>query len=844
MTNNVNIKAAVTTATIATIGATVLITGDANADELTNIQTGPSVSQDSTTRSESDKQTQYAAAQKDSADKLAELPTAEYAAQVEAEKQDLVGKQNTVNEAQTVVDSDQNKVDAAQTELDNAQDVTNNAQLDVDSSQSKVDEDTTSLNSANQTVSNIQDDINNQPEAIDSATNSVSNAQDQVTDAQEAVKYSQATVSNAQDTLNEDASALNNAQKDVNNAQKTVSNAESTTNDALATLDHAKGLQENANKVIDEDNNAIGTATANLQNESNKLNSIEPTIPYFPIATPSENDGKQAEGNTIQTESQLPVTLTKPANVKSTENNASYYGWYDYKNSQNLDTSSKISTSGMTNAQQQELANYALTLINNFREQNGLGPIHITNESQQGALQEMVERLAKGTSIIHNHFQSGTYFTENSYGGVLSSQNLGMNRVLPKTMLQAKTQVLNQLTAMAYQDGSSSWMHRDNLLSKDSEYGASNKMMFGAYFTPAGDYIYDFYSFNPSQQSKLTSNIDATVINNNPGYIANPAYTDQQAIVKQANQELTKVQQTLAKDKLAIANIQANIDSSQKAYDQASSDLSSAKEILASATNTLSVAQQKVDVDNANLQEAKSNLLSAQQNLDKAENTLTAAQDKLAFVSDTSRLQSALVEAKNAAEEAQKKLDTDKDSLTQSETNLSNAKANLKAIQVKFDLATTQLVNDKDILQKSQNELSDSQNAVLSARSNAQAVIDAETNKENSKLEKLYNDLFHHASNIDIPAMSNVSATSTDSNSSTPDAKYQLDNSQNKNMSSSEKTVIPLSGKKIYSVSTEAASILPSTGFSSDTSLSLIGLLFAGFASVSGLAAGKKKKLH
>lgn len=660
--------------------------------------------------------------------------TADEARSSEAAVQHLADKQASVSVASSNVAVAQSNADVANSALNSANDAVSLAQSNVATASSAVSSDQTAVSNASNSVQEIQSAITNQPSAIASASSDVNEKSEAVDDASTALNSANDTLAKDNHQAVADSQAVNVASSNASLANSSEAVAKSAADKTQAALDQANALQNNAASVITSDKQAINTAQDKLNQEENKLNNTPTSVASLPVATPAGTGSTITAANTIQEVNQLPDKLVKPDNADGHAYDPFYTNWYSYDGSTGLDASDIISASGMTDAQQQDLANYELTLINWFRAQNGLAPLHITNASQAAALVEMNKRLATANTK-NNHYTSDSYFADNSRGHVSIAQNLGMGKSTPRTMLEAKVQVLNALTAMAYQDGAQDWGHRDNLLiDSNKEYDSTAYTnVFGGYWTPEGDFLMDFYVMTPYavERSDMTVT-DNPYVNQNTGWIANPAYAKQQSVVNQAKANLANAQNQLTADTEHSRNAATLVEVAAKANSDAQSALNVATKAANQANSELETAKTKLQNALKTIETDKAKVTEATHALAIAKDNLANAQKKLALVSDSQALQTELAVRQQALKTANDQLREDESALANAQHNLEDALATQSVQKIAVQKAQNDLEDTKSELMKAQQDLDKANEAVASAGKAAQDAIDASNKAVNT----------------------------------------------------------------------------------------------------------------
>ena len=179
-------------------------------------------------------------------------------------------------------------------------------------------------------------------------------------------------------------------------------------------------------------------------------------------ATPAkQNDtsyetGSNSKKHQIQSNAQLPYKIKAPKITNKYQ--GVYYNYYGYKKTHKDRT--KIINGKLSAKQQKELADYAITLINSYRAKKKLKKLVFGSHIQQATvdLARVRNRENKGFNhVTFNHHELKPFAKRNLY---FSAENLGVIKTKKITILQAKVEILNMVTAMIYQDGASQDGHR------------------------------------------------------------------------------------------------------------------------------------------------------------------------------------------------------------------------------------------------------------------------------------------------------------------------------------------------------------------------------------------------
>ncbi|MBU7446946.1 MULTISPECIES: SEC10/PgrA surface exclusion domain-containing protein [Lactiplantibacillus] len=328
---------------------------------------------------------------------------------------------------------------------------------------------------------------------------------------QQAAKDKQ-TASNAKadQALNDAKSTASNVQSQA--VQQAHSDKETADKQAANDKDSAT-KQAQSGKVDGKYAQAVKDAQNQLTADTNTVNQANQNKTTAYVATPATSTADSLIGqHDIQSEKNLPTKITDPNLPNNIANNpeADAIGYYGY--TLNDDTSEKINGK-LTDSQQNELADYAITLINSWRKTQGLNPTQWTQQSQDAAIE--VTRLRENVKIGFNHnFQVSSVMGQveliaNKYGLTKSMENLVAATVLDNdnlTMNKLKAIILNHITAMIYQDAHSKWGHKTTFI---------NAKYFGfgvQYNTNATDggvlpYVFVYDTFDKNDDSSITQTV-------------------------------------------------------------------------------------------------------------------------------------------------------------------------------------------------------------------------------------------------------------------------------------------------------------------------------------------------
>lgn len=288
-------------------------------------------------------------------------------------------------------------------------------------------------------------------------------------------------ITNAQnDKLEKTKQANEDLQHVIDNANKSLENIKNTnlsqamkdkaSAETVARKNYDKAVQNAQDKVTRVENKL-----ADLLKQNKKENKeVRIAQPY----TDWEKDelGVYKTKNVdapwvIRSEDNLPSTIIDPKVPKSmlmTIGHLPYSSLLDQDNSE-------VVHGKLTDEQQKELADYAFTLLNNWRKSQGMTPI-VWNEAAQKFTVELANlRTDKKLSMTHTTVETVPELVKlsNARGWRFPAECLGsyyeptfVRR--PVTMTGLKVAILNDMTRMLYWDGVSNWGHRDILCNTDN----------------------------------------------------------------------------------------------------------------------------------------------------------------------------------------------------------------------------------------------------------------------------------------------------------------------------------------------------------------------------------------
>ncbi|MBM7617615.1 LPXTG-motif cell wall-anchored protein [Weissella uvarum] len=346
--------------------------------------------------------------------------------------------------------------------------------------------------------------------AVDASANPTSVSASQTSASANSTSTSATTQASTSATIQNSQNSLASSENTVANTTTSSSDSQATSSSTIATTDTSEAA---ASQTTTEVQNKT---TAKAQTATTK--SVKATTTK--AVAPADADGQITQ--LIGDESELPTTLTEPKDLANgTESRSGdYYGWYDVD--QTRDTSAKLTVQNnrLIASQQKELAEYALELINSFRASQNLAPLVMTDKIWQAVSDRELAYRTTHQATVDQH----TTFVElgsnnQSYNPTnlfieSSSQNLGFGSAT--TMLEAKIDILNALTAMAYKDADSNNGHRQTMLTPFKSDQVAMLVPFVDYVGNRGgaftwDYLTDVIVFDKRDLNTFASVSDQRV---------------------------------------------------------------------------------------------------------------------------------------------------------------------------------------------------------------------------------------------------------------------------------------------------------------------------------------------
>lgn len=503
--------------------------------------------------------------------------------------------------------------------------------------------------------------------------------------ATEKAADAQSTADQAAEKAQADATAKAEAQKTTDSANQTKAN------------DAAIKTQQQSNTYAET---TAQKAVTTAQDNNNK-SSVKPVTPSNPYASDYDEFA-----NTIDEVGQLPTTIQDPKIPASEVNSAGYYDYYTYTGDK--DKTPKINGDA-TDAQQQELADYALTLVNSYRTTHGRDAAKLTTNVEQAVIASAKARKDAKMGMQHtgttgNASMAATNKAYEARGLFFSGENLGVSLESELTMLSAKVNILNIITAMIYQDGAHGNGHLNNFMNIDATTGFAIQKA-----TDGGDYPYIFIFQNGFVEGDDTANDQPLALTSTKTIEAarggqTPA-TQKALADAQANLVQVKAQSAQKLTALQTANTQA-ISNINAVYNQAIEGIKSTHDtaiaknatnyanqvasIKANATSEHEANATQVATKLAQLKDAYDAKIASIKDLTPDELAAKKASEKAAFDKQQSAVLSAF-EAKQAKDLATFGQQLDQ-SLAQLKTQLDTDLAN-KTVQGAKNVATLKANN-------------------------------------------------------------------------------------------------------------------------------------------------------
>ncbi|KRL00840.1 SEC10/PgrA surface exclusion domain-containing protein [Liquorilactobacillus capillatus] len=234
--------------------------------------------------------------------------------------------------------------------------------------------------------------------------------------------------------------------------------------------------------ALQQQNNTEKQKEAQAKVEQAQTEAQKTAAEKITAATPNAQTNAPTEayepGHAINSETDLPTKLVEPQITDATT--PTYYDYYGYRGG--ADTSAQIDGS-LDKAQQYELADYTLTLLNDWRAARGLTKIHYNQNVEEATLALVALRNKENKDFDHITFNEQETSIFDQRGLNLVGENLGVSMPQKTTLLQLKVETLNAITAMIWQDEAHYNGHLQN-------FATAEYMGFGVQANPKMAYPY------------------------------------------------------------------------------------------------------------------------------------------------------------------------------------------------------------------------------------------------------------------------------------------------------------------------------------------------------------------
>ncbi|RRG18176.1 SEC10/PgrA surface exclusion domain-containing protein [Weissella viridescens] len=453
------------------------------------------------------------------------------------------------------------------------------------------------------------------------------NENNNINSASQIVSSQAAVASIAQQAQDQAQSAVNASTTDsqpVTSATSTSATTSSATNPSSTSVTSTPATSTSMTDATSQtstsnDNTSVAVVELAVSSDT----SVEHVDESAPVA-PADADGVIT--TPIANEQQLPHQLTEPKNLANgTESrNGDYYGWYDVDPAQDTSAKLVVTNGRLADNQQKELADYSLELINNLRQQHNLAPLVMSDKIWQQVKQTELAYRDTHPETVDNHTsfvdlgQNGVSYNPTNLFIPLSSQNLGFGSAT--TMLEAKIDILNAFTAMAYKDGDSNNGHLADML---VPFKADQVGMVVPYVDYVGDrggqftwdYLTDFIIFDKRDLNTFNPVSDQTVdqelgLTTAPATPQNPTSASQTETPAQSSSETSATSQT----EMSQAETTKSVIQSQTGQTQVATPQTRETPSTTATAKTLGAKQSAVTPD-VKLQQAKQATAHANANL-------------------------------------------------------------------------------------------------------------------------------------------------------------------------------------------------------------------------------------
>lgn len=841
-----------------------------------------------------------------------------------------VANQETLNQAkETQKQAEQNKADAdlqvksAEQDVKSSQDATKQAQDQLSKNNVDAKQKQAELDAAKQAEQNAKDAINNQADNLAQAQKDAAKqddvvaqkqtqtdaAQKQADETKTANKQAQtekqandAKADAAQKKQKQAQTELDNVKKapSIDAAQKQVTQNQKQVDDATKIAQQKDAANKSAQQDLADKKAKQTDLLAKQKDAKAKLDKtpkqlVEKNPNKVTRATPTDKAGDAKNAQLIGSDAELPLTLKEPKELATgvEKRSGDYTNWYFVDKNRDKSAKLQVKNGRMDINQQRELAQYSLTLINAYRKQNGLPPLIMTEKTWQAIMDAQLTLRDSDDKYVDQHSRTKANPTDLFRSG--TAQNIGFGNA--QTMLEAKVEIANYLTAMAYKDLDSANGHHDALLMPVEKGHIIVVVPMVDYVGSKGahgqwNYVTDFIDYadmdltgdpvTPEEAAKSvgmdqmipevvdTNDDNDTITRDNPAYAQAQAEYDQlttelnaaNTAVTEAQATSTKTQTEATQANADLAQAQAQLDESKAALQSAidadnltSAQIKALQEKLAAATAENQQAQADKAASDARAAKTEANDVAAQNELAQSRSELAEAKAKqsalharVAELSSTKELNDRLVQAQAAIAEAEKAQIHATAAVEQAQANLTQAQSALKAAQTKLAEAKHNQAAAKDALDAAKQAVKDAQAKVDQDRLNKDGGLEITSPDEDKANPQVPNESRPDAKQdgqVELPSedTDNISTDDTHVESETPNTTEKHIGVQTPTDVTTPKTSDKdITSKKVTTPSTQMTKSekqLPNTGSSQTGLLTILGSLL--FASVSGLWFRKRQ---
>lgn len=689
---------------------------------------------------------------------------------------DVSNAQQKANSAKATVTSAQNSVANVQKSVETDKQMVSGISSKVPEIQKSIKNQKSTINKDQTTITHDKQNINSQQSKVNTDKQSVSSAQLNVADKQSAVSSAQSKVNkdqqriddihNAQAIASSVQSKVNADKQDVANKQSVKDNAQQAVDQASSAKVQADQKVENANKSLtdaknkqSQDQAKLNGTQKELDDVTDKINSINSiTLPNGYTEKALENLPNAGIGSSLFNEG-----MNNPANVYHPSKNDNY----------------QVDPAHLTSNQQKDLSIWVASIINPIRQQLGYKPL-IVNQSTmdfanaigQEYVKDNWDQQQQGHDVPAIERAAAKFGLDSTDGNLYEDADAVSNSI--ETMNDLKTQVYFDLKQFLFYDV----LHAESVIgdyygnqSAPSYFGISTDGTGTLHFVQVhgkGDWTVS----NIQDPSKFNVNNNYAV----PSTDINQLRQQQSLLQSQVNDE----KNTVNTDKQAVSNVQNALNDAKNAQSQANNDLVNKQAALSKADNALQQSQSQLSKDETVLTQAQEDIANApaelkvandqlakdNQSLTNAENALLDAQSKLANAKNIqtqdgnklnnlktqlkrdeqqlakdrltlTQLQKQLADYQNAPE----KLKQDELRLAKAQENLEvaeevekQAELHLTTLQNRYNNQRQNVLNDKEIVQKTQNSL----NNLLNLDGNQTAITKAQATLNQAKTNLMH----------------------------------------------------------------------------------------------------------